>query len=76
MKKIWLNKDSIDELNEIILNTVEPGDLDEEMKRLSELDVYVDVELDIFTVHLEKKTCPPPVELERQMESTPHERAR
>ena len=55
VKNIRLKKTSIDELSEVILNTIAEEEMDEEMKQSSDLDVYVDTELDILTEHLEKK---------------------
>ena len=55
VKNIRLKKTSIDELSEVILNTIDEEEMDEEMKHSSDLDVYVDTELDILAEHLEKK---------------------
>ena len=55
VKNIRLKKTSIDELSEVILNTIAEEEMDEEMKQSSDLDVYVDTELDILTEYLEKK---------------------
>ena len=55
VKNIRLKKTSIDELSEVILNTIDEEEMDEEMKQSSDLDVYVDTELDILAEHLEKK---------------------
>ncbi len=55
VKNIRLKKTSIDELSEVILNTIDEEEMDEEMKQSSDLDVYVDTELDILAEYLEKK---------------------
>ena len=52
VKNIRSKKISIDELNEMILNTVEVEKMEDEMRESMELDIMIDTDLEILEGHL------------------------
>ena len=54
MKNVQTKKISIDELNENILNTVEPEEMEKELEDSTDLDLLVDTEIEIMSKFLAK----------------------
>lgn len=57
LKNIRSKKLSIEELNENILNTIEPDDIEEEMEQSSEFGLFADTEIEILSEFLQKLDC-------------------
>ena len=52
LKNIRIKKVCIDELNEEILNAIEEEQIDDEIKQSTDLDIFIDTELEILESYL------------------------
>ena len=57
LKNIQTKKLSIDELNENILNSIEPKEIEEEMDKSSVVDLTTDTEIEILSEFLQQMDC-------------------